>query len=277
MYPLIQIGKDVYLPTYLLIISLAYILSTLWLVRRTERFEESRNLALDLALAVMVGGFVGSRLFHVLFEYPEIYFQSPLRIFKVWQGGFVFYGGFFGAVIGTTLIFWWKKKSPWKWFDIFAPLFPFGYALGRISCLFAGCCYGRECQYFWGIRFPRWSEAPANIVLHPTQIYAVLWELTVLALILYLEKKRPVKSPSQPLGGDAGTFLSRLLWPPGQLLFIWMALHGLGRIFMESFRADFRGAPILGLSISTWISILLLIASTFTLYTRARKEGSSPR
>ncbi|MCB0386582.1 MAG: prolipoprotein diacylglyceryl transferase, partial [Bdellovibrionales bacterium] len=135
MYPAIHLTEDVALPTYLLAISLVYCLALFWVVHRAERFEFSRVLALDVALVIMVAGFIGARLFHVLYEMPDYYLANPLDIFRVWQGGFVFYGGALTAFFSA--VFYLKRKGEsWKrWADFYAPVGAFGYGLGRIACL----------------------------------------------------------------------------------------------------------------------------------------------
>lgn len=52
----------------------------------------------DLGFGAMVGAVVGARVFHVLFEgvWRE-FLADPMRFFRVWEGGLVWYGGFVGA------------------------------------------------------------------------------------------------------------------------------------------------------------------------------------
>src|SRR5690606_6314306 len=109
-----------------------------------------------------------------------------------------------------------------------APVLAFAYAAGRSACFLAGCCYGRYCDLPWAIDGR-----------HPTQLYAAAWEMGVVFILLGL---RP----------------SPFFQNPGRIFYLWMILHGIGRFIMEAFRDDFRG-PSLGLSISGWISLGLVI------------------
>lgn len=241
-YPLIRIGNDFALPTYFIIVSLALCICALWLVRRAEAAGQLRNTALDIGLAVMFAGFVGARLFHVLFEEPAYYLAGPMRIFEIWRGGFVWYGGAIaGAAAGAGLIRR-RRLSLGLWLDLFAPVIALGYALGRVACVLTGCCYGDVCVLASGYSFR-----------HPTQIYAVVWESGALALLLTLER-RSRRSPQS----SQSPWWSR--WPAreGGLFAAWLILHSVGRIMMEAFRADPRGAEPLGLSLSTWISLVSL-------------------
>lgn len=194
--------------------------------------------ALDLAFIIMVFGFIGGRLTHVFFESPEIYRDNWIRVLYFWEGGFVFYGGAVLAFVMSYLFMHWKQMPLAQWADFYAPIAALGYALGRVSCLIAGCCYGRACSLPWAVSGR-----------HPTQLYAVITEFMTLGFLIYIEKKKRLKN--------------------GVLFATWVALHSLGRILMESFRDDFRGPQMGGLSISTWISLLLLgISSVFLAHKR---------
>jgi phosphatidylglycerol---prolipoprotein diacylglyceryl transferase len=217
------------------LISLAYCIGVIWISKRARDRGMDYKLSLDLALLFMIGSLVGARLLHVIYERPDIYMEDPLRVFEIWKGGFVYYGGAIAATLFCYLLVWRRKENFLVWADLFTPLFPFGYGLGRLGCFFAGCCYGRECDLPWAVHFPEGVEAPAHVGLHPTQLYAVAWEWSLFAVILFLEKKSNRRAP-------------------GFLFFSWLIGHGLGRIMMEYFRGDFRGATPLGISVSTWIS-----------------------
>ncbi|OQW49926.1 MAG: hypothetical protein A4S09_11830 [Proteobacteria bacterium SG_bin7] len=245
MYPVISVGS-IQLPSYLLIISLIYSTHVFWLTGRAAKFTFNRNRVLDVGMAVMVGGFIGARLLHVIWEEPAYYWENPKEIFYFWQGGYVFFGGLIGAIVSGLFLLR-KDKADWfRWLDLFAPLVASGYALGRLSCLAAGCCYGKKTDVPWCIVFPQGVEAPRGICLHPSQVYSSLWEAAILGLLVYLEKK------------------NRTL-RVGQLFFIWLALHALGRIWQEFFRADFRGPVFMGLTISTAIGVCLFLFALYIL------------
>lgn len=183
--------------------------------------------------------------------------KCPLITLKIghassvfWEGGFVFYGGFILAFLGCWLFLWIRKLSFRKWSDFYAPVLALGYGLGRISCFLAGCCYGRACLAPWAVAFP-WD--PLQIHRHPVQIYSVLWELASFALLILLEKRNlPARHP-------------------GRLFGIWLFIHALGRLMMEYYREDFRGDLILGLTISTWVSFVLIASSALFFLPRHQK------
>jgi len=267
MYPFIFPHSDfIRIPTYVLIISLVYCFSPFWILRRAEQKDLSKTLSLDLCLAIMIGGLFGARFMHVYYEMPEFYRLNPAEILKIWEGGFVFYGGFFGALLCALALLRYRKESFLTWADLFAPVLAMAYATGRIGCFLAGCCYGRACDLPWAVHFPPGGEAPSGY-LHPTQLYAASWEFALVILLLYFE--RHLNKLSYTFNGDRMS-----LTKPGSLFFIWLFLHGVGRIVMEMFRDDPRGPDFLGLSISTWISACLMLVSIGFILSKRKNNVS---
>ena len=253
MFPVIKITDSLNLPVYLLIVSLIYTFSLFWIIKRSEKLNFSREHTLNLSLMIMLGGFLGARLLHVLYEEPLYYKENISNIFKFWQGGFVFYGGAIGAFVFSFTYINHKKISFHKWADFFTPVFSLGYVFGRIACFLNGCCYGKVCDLPWAIQFPNLNDGLGR---HPTQLYAVVFELLLFISILYFDKKR-----------SSFSFLKY----KGQLFFYWATFHAVGRILMEAFRDDFRGAIFFGMSISTWISLSIIMATSHYLFHNRNK------
>lgn len=232
--------------TYFLVISLSICLGLWFLKVRASRRGLNARALLDIGIGAIVTGFFGSRLFHILFEEPRYYIEAPQKVLAFQDGGYVYYGGFLAAVLFCLILIRLKKLNLVDVLDCsWAPV-ALGYGLGRVSCFLAGCCYGRFCDLPWAIQQK-----------HPTQLYAVFWELAVLALLLWIER-------------------IRLLPQKGQIFFVWLGLHGLGRILMEFYRDDFRGPEWGGLSLSTWISLGLIIFSAQALV-RSSRQPPKPR
>jgi phosphatidylglycerol:prolipoprotein diacylglycerol transferase len=222
------------------VISITVCIALAWIYYRAPRQGLSRTIALDLGLIVMITSFIGARLFHVFYENFEYYQAEPIKIFYVWEGGFVYYGGaLLSAFAGAIFLYLKSPKNLEAYFDLFAPVMSLSYILGRGACLLTGCCFGKTCDLPWAIAGR-----------HPTQAYAMIFELGALILILGLEKV-PYKERRPRILGKAGA-----------VLYVWLIFHALGRLIMEHFRDDFRG-PNLGLSISSWISITLIVLSVY--------------
>lgn len=237
MFPYIEIlGQS--LSIYFIFLSLVFTLVVPLIVRRAQSLNLSSLTALDLYLFVLAGSFLGSRLFYVFYQEPDFYLKNPMQILYFWNGGYVFFGGFMGAVLSGLLFCKIKKEKPEEWLNFSIPVLSLGYAVGRLACFLSGCCYGRELNAWWAIFMHQAYR-------HPTQVYAALMEICIFGLLLFIEKKRG--------------FRARLVLP------VWLLLHGLARITMECYRADPRGGELFGMSVSTNISIVLIVCGSILL------------
>ena len=144
------------------------------------------------ALGVILGGRIGYGLFYQF----NSFMQHPLDIFKVWQGGMSFHGGFLGVLIA---MFFFNKKhalnktagQPWlKIMDFVAPIVPIGLGAGRMGNFINGELWGRATYSTYGMVFPQVD----NIARHPSQLYEFVLEGIVLFSILWIfsRKQRPV-------------------------------------------------------------------------------------
>jgi prolipoprotein diacylglyceryltransferase len=72
--------------------------------------------------------------------------QYWMHFIRIWDGGLVFYGSLFGGALGVLAYYARVSRkesiSLFRLMDVVAPCLALGLALGRIGCLFTGCCYG---------------------------------------------------------------------------------------------------------------------------------------
>jgi phosphatidylglycerol:prolipoprotein diacylglycerol transferase len=148
---------------YGLMLFFAFIFCNLLARRLCTREGIDPNIVPDLAIWLFVSGIVGGRLVFVIqyWNDPEMGFaHRPLSdVVKLWDGGLVLYGAIFGGLIGFLVYYHRSLReqnvSLWKLMDVIAPCIALGVALGRIGCLFTGCCYGNvACEGYPGIQFP---------------------------------------------------------------------------------------------------------------------------
>lgn len=229
------------LSTYFLIISIDFCLLFFYLRLRARKRGLPIVPTLDLGIFVTIFGFLGARLFHVFYEEPTFYAANPLSIFKVWEGGYVFLGGVIAGFISGLAWLKLRKQPIKRYLDLFAPILALGYALGRLACFFQGCCYGKQTDSIWGLHFDLLIQAGENMARHSTQLYAFGGELLLYFILIKTEKKKKDSLPE------------------GQLFTYWMIGHGINRMVMELFRDDPRGPLWLGMGISFWMALTLLI------------------
>lgn len=197
----------------------------------------------DALVPLLFGGILGARIFYVIFHVAE-FWGAWLDTFKIWQGGLMWQGGFLGGVV-ALILFVKRRKIPFlSLADIFAPAVALGQAVGRIGCLFAGCCYGKTCAFPWAITFRHVeSLAPTGQALHPTQLYDAGLDLLITAILWAL---------------------SRTPWSNqnGRMTSLYLILAGGARLAVEPFRADARGAGLGIFSATGLVAIGLMIAGT---------------
>lgn len=253
MFPvLFKIGKwPIY--TYGLFIAIGTIVAILFVGREAKKLGQDHEQIMDLCIYLLIAAIVGSRLFYI-FSNPKLFLSDPLEIFRIWNGGLVFYGGFVIALVTAILYLKRKKLSLFLTADIMAPPLALGHFFGRLGCLFAGCCYGKATDLPWAITFTNTeSLAPLGVPLHPTQLYAAINNLLIFVFLWFFRRRKKFD---------------------GQIFWIYVLLYGVTRSFIEMFRGDFRGELILGvLSISQVIAATMTVMAVVMLILLHRNEA----
>lgn len=213
---------------------------------RKSNIKLSLENAADLLFYTLLSAFLGSRILFILINF-DVYRQHPSQIFKIWEGGLVFYGGLIPAAI---VAFWYMRRHrlpTWELADLISPLIALGLSFGRIGCFLAGCCYGRETSLPWAIVFKNPdSLARLNVPLHPTQLYDAANGLAIFFFLSWMSGRK--------------TF-------DGQIFWLFVFLYAVTRFIVEIFRGDPRGfLPGDLLSTSQAIGIVLAIFSLFMLF-----------
>ena len=250
-------------------------LAALWMLGRECRRYGFASHAADWLVFVAAGcGFLGARVLHIVRHAPEWIDANPQWSFDtfaeqfLWtRGGFVWYGGFIGGVLGAWVYGYFAKIKLGDICDMFAPTLPMAHGFGRIGCHLSGDgCFGKQTDLPWpfgvnysgGVYWPPDGvpvEESANIAVHPTPIYemALLW---FVAWILWRWRRKH--------------------WPMWGLFGAYLVLNGVERFGIEFIRQEPR-VEWLGVTLSNaqWISILLVLGG-FALHSGARRWGRRP-
>jgi phosphatidylglycerol:prolipoprotein diacylglycerol transferase len=132
--------------TWGLMITLAFLASA-WVVQgRAREGGVDGDKLVGLYLVAFLCGLAGARLLHFTMAEPERFFANPLVYFRIWEGGFAFYGGVILAVLGCVIYALARGIPVWKLADLTAPAIMIGLAIGRLGCFMAGCCHGAACD-----------------------------------------------------------------------------------------------------------------------------------
>lgn len=163
--------------------------------------EHIEDLVFYCAMGIILGGRVG----YVLFYGMDSFLENPLWLFKVWEGGMSFHGGFLGVMIAMYVYGRKTKIKTFDWLDFVAPVFPLGLAFGRFGNFIGGELYGRAADVPWAMVFP---TDEAQIARHPSQLYQAAMEGFLLFLILmwFARKPRPRFAVSGAFGLGYGIF-----------------------------------------------------------------------
>lgn len=245
MHPILIHFHGVTLYTYGLFLALGF-LAAIWFTNRNARFYDIKSSDVsDLFFVILVSGIIGGRLLYVIINF-DVFKASPLEIFKLWNGGLVFFGGFISAVAASIVTLKIKKLPFLKTADAIAPGAALGHGIGRLGCFFAGCCYGRQCDLPIAVRFSHPdSLAPLHVPLHPTQLYMVCANLLLFFILVFLQRRKRFN---------------------GMIFLSYIILYSLFRFILEFFRGDFRGDFFFEfLSISQGIGILAILAAVIVM------------
>lgn len=255
----------------------------LWLGNRRTKSGNTfmtRELIDQLLMYGVLGVVIGGRLGYILFYKPGDYLADPLAIFRVWQGGMSFHGGFLGVVAAMWLFAWRTKRSFWEVADFVAPLVPLGLAAGRVGNFINGELWGRVTSPDapWAMLFPQarmediayasqhpqWlpilTEYHEMLPRHPSQLYQFALEGLVLFVILWIYSGKP-----RPIGKVSALFLTG---------------YGIFRFIAEFAREpdDFLGLLALNLSMGQWLSLpMIVIGIVLFFYFGKRNQYSDPK
>ena len=246
MFPKLISTGSFYLPTYGVLVALAFLAGLTVTVRLARRSGLSAELITNLAVYCALAGLLGAKLLMIAFDWPDIkiFSLSTLQAAGVFQGGLV-------LAIVTAFLYVRRQGLPWlETADAFAPGVALGHSIGRLGCFAAGCCWGKECSLPWAVKFHSvdayaLTGVPLEVPLHPSQLYELATE-GILFAFLYWMFGRP--------------------HAPGKIIGLYLVLSSVARFGIEFTRFHEQALPFgLPLSITQWIAIALAGAGAILL------------
>ena len=218
----------------------------------------------DMLFYGMLGVVIGGRLGEVLFYQPAHFFANPLDIFKVWQGGMSFHGGFLGVLIAMAL---WARKAKRNVLDVYdfiVPMVPLGYAAGRLGNFINHELPGRiaDPSLPWAMLWPVDGMRTPPIYLeglrHPSPLYQMIIDGIVVFLILW-----PFARKARPRLAVGAMFT---------------LLYGCARFFTEYFRVPDWETTVAGMTITSGqvLSLPMIVAALIMLGWAYSRDGKAP-
>ncbi len=146
-----------------------------------------------LALAVFIGGVLGSRLLF-LFQEPQKFFNDLSLLWSV-NSGAMFMGGLIGAVFFGWLYIRRVKLNFWEIADLAVLPLCLGIGIARIGCLLINDHQGAPTSLPWGIL---WSD---GIARHPVALYESLAGFLLFGVFWWIQKSNfVIPAPHQVRG-----------------------------------------------------------------------------
>ncbi|MBW2977410.1 prolipoprotein diacylglyceryl transferase [Candidatus Woesearchaeota archaeon] len=236
-----QLGP-ITIQSYGVLVALAFLVATLLAVKEAKRRRLDSEKIYGLVIWLIVGGIFGSRLMYVIGNWSYFFPHDMLAIFKIWQGGLDWIGGFIGAAVAGLLHLKFNKLKPWKYADACAPSIAIGHAIGRIGCILGdGGHVGKLTTMPWGFLIN-------GEIRHVTAWYGLILESFNFLILWKLRKKK---------------------YFDGFLLAMYIFIYSIGRFIIDFFRAD----PLhYSLTATQWILIALFLISGYFLYTKLKNK-----
>lgn len=213
----------------------------LLLVSNTSISKKNLLLCLIAGIGVMVGARVFGCLTNIAIK---IYNHQKITLSVIYNAGLVFYGGLIGGVSAylIELRLFYKNQNNLSLINSFAVALPLFHFFGRLGCLFAGCCYGKEFHGHFHINYIRNGVLTENF---PVQAFESVLELSIFCFLLIMFVKN-LKQADQN---------------KNNLLLYYFFIYSIGRFVLEFFRGDTSRGFFGILSFSQIISIGLFLFS----------------
>ncbi|HEY5602743.1 MAG TPA: prolipoprotein diacylglyceryl transferase [Gammaproteobacteria bacterium] len=141
----------------------------------------------DLIFYGALGAVLGGRIGYTLFYASDKFLLDPLMVFRVWEGGMSFHGGFLGVLFAMFTYGHKQRRKFFEVMDFLAPLTPIGLGAGRLGNFINGELWGRVSDVPWAMVFPGAGDKPR----HPSQLYEFFLEGIVLFFIIWFYSAKP--------------------------------------------------------------------------------------
>ena len=195
---------------YGIIMAVAIILAAFMAINEGKKRHIIPDDFIDLLLWAVPLGYVGARIYYVIFEWGY-YSQHPDQIIAIWNGGIAIYGGLIAGLI-VLLVFCYKRElPPFLMLDIIMPGVMAAQILGRWGNFVNQEAHGgpTTLHFLQSLHLPEFIIQQMKIggtYYQPTFLYESFFNLIGLILILSLRHKKHVFKQGE-------VFMTYLLWP----------------------------------------------------------------
>lgn len=240
---------------YSVLILVAIIISTIFVMREAKRFGIDKDTILNLICLTVIFGIIGARIYFVIFN-MDYYKDNLSEIFRIWNGGLAIHGGIIAGII--TIIIYCKKVGikVFRILDIIAPWLLLSQAIGRWGNFFNQEAYGSATtlEHLQSLHIPNFIIDGMNIngvYYTPTFLYESLWCLLGFGILMVARRIKYTKL--------------------GQLTAMYFMWYAVGRFMIESSRLD---SLMLGnIKVAQLISVILFLGGLILFVYELNKKG----
>jgi phosphatidylglycerol:prolipoprotein diacylglycerol transferase len=214
----------------------------------TRRLSLDAAVLLNLSAILLMGGFIGARLFHVFFYAWPYYRLHPEEIVAIWQGGLSSFGGFIGAALVAWLYLRHRKLPLLPYADLTLSVLPLGMGIGRVGCFINNHHPGQRSSSWLAVAFPDGPRLDMGLI-------EAVFLFTLFGVL---------------------TLLARRSRPPGFYVSFVAIAYGVVRFSLDFYRAaDIPLADVryFQLTPAQYGSIALLFLGMFTAYMASRQNS----
>lgn len=244
------------LRAYALCIIAGIVVATIMTRRRWRARGGSIDTLESILVVAIPCGIVGARLYHVITDY-ELYIgpgRNLLDAVKIWNGGLGIWGAVAGGAAGAYVVARRHGVAFPALLDAVAPGLLVAQAIGRLGNWFNQELFGRPTTLPWGLEIaPQYRPAGYSqfATFHPTFLYELLWNLTVAAVLVALDR--------------------RFRLGHGKVFALYVALYAAGRFWIEALRID-PVNTIGGFRLNNYTALVAFVVALAALFWLMRKR-----
>ena len=243
-------------------------LAGIWIAQSdAKRRGQNPEIYLDFALYGIIFAIIGARIYYVIFQW-ENYKDNLLQIFNLRAGGLAIYGGVIAAILTLIVFTRVRKISFFSMADSGVLGLVTGQIIGRWGNFFNCEAFGGYTNSLFAMRIKlslvnegmlspdvlehRIMENGVEFIqVHPTFLYESVWNLGVLAFMLWYRRRKRFD---------------------GEMLWIYLFGYGMGRFWIEGLRTDslLRTDQLIffhtGIPVSQALSLMLILVAGVVLF-----------
>lgn len=258
---------------YGLIIGIGVMLGVLMAVQMAKKEEMDTDIIWDFGIYAVIFSVIGARIYYVVFSW-DLYKDNLLGVFNLRQGGLAIYGAVIAAFLTLFVYSRLKKISPYQIGDCGVYGLVLGQIIGRWGNFFNREVFGGYTDSVFAMRLPvdavrPWDIAQSHIdgmtvmgevnfiQVHPTFLYEGVWNLGVLAVMLFYHKRKKYH---------------------GQMCLFYLGGYGIGRFVIEGIRTDRLLIPGTQIAVSQVLGLAMFVfAVGMNAFVRYRLLKTSSR